>query len=366
MEPTINSNLNPVPNPIQNPASYTQVVPQPIIPRWFNVFLSIYGIGSIVSALFLFIFPVLGGFLAVILSEGKESFLTGFMAYKYSIVGVIPSLVLAYGVFKKRKWIISCLIIQLVSSLISLIIFIFNWNPVSSAIAESTSLPILALLNIVPILILVFALKYRTSFTGKYFAIIPTALLILSLGYMQSSKPASLSSTTLPLDKTEKTTTQHTSAKQEIVTKNGTVSFTLGENVGYENWGDPTTNIGLVFVAKEGKSGTLFGGCGAGSSFIEVSEVDANSRDYDYNKDFKLNPRTETFGSNTYHVYDWRVEPSVTYYEIPYNTSKVIIVYRPKEPCVGNANYRPDLETLLKTFNYSGPTKINLTTDAAR
>ena len=153
----------------------------------------------------------------------------------------------------------------------------------------------------------------------------------------------------------------HNSGEQKIITKNGIVSFTLGEKIDYEVWGSTTSTLALVFVKKGGSSGTLYGGCGAGSSFIEIVEEDLNSPNYDFNKGFKDNLRTEIFGDNKYEVYDWRIEPSIKYYEIYYNTSKVRIVYRPEEPCIKDENYQSDLETLLKTFYYEGSIKTKIT-----
>ncbi len=141
------------------------------------------------------------------------------------------------------------------------------------------------------------------------------------------------------------------SGPQRIQTMNGILTFTLGDNVDYENWGHATSEAALIFTENNKGSGTLFGGCGAGSSFIEVIE-DLDKTIYHTND--RLNVRKETYGNNIYVVYDWAFEPSISYYELYYKNTRVHIVYRPNEPCAVGKNYRPDLELLLKTFNYEG------------
>lgn len=183
--------------------------------------------------------------------------------------------------------------------------------------------------------------------------------ILLALGILGTTGWAILNNPQIKIEMSEKAgfgselDTHTQKGLQKIVTKAGTVSFELGENVDYESWGNATSTLALVFTENNKGSGTAFGGCGAGTSFIEIDE----ERDLNSFEGYKLNEREETYGENTYHVYDWRIEPSISYYELPYENTVVQIVYRPKEPCIAGKNFRPDLDLLLKTFKYDGPAK---------
>jgi len=311
-----------------------------LTPTWLKVIFKIYGSIQILLGIFGVIFPFFATFIALGLANKilTPNEVSGFFytTFGFLLAAGLSSFVLGYGFLKIRKWIIVGLIIPLPLELFYTITHIL-WRQAVPFLDTS--------LLVIQILILIIALTYRSTLTGKYFAFIPITILIFAEVVVGIQTNEAAKNVALGVKRI------HTGV-QEISTNNGLVSFTVGSDVDYQNWGTATSSLELVFTDKDAFEDTSNNSCTPGATFIEVTEEEGSySRNAD--NDFKLNDHTETYGNNTYEVYNLSAAPpSVKYFLLHFSKSDIKIIYRPDYPYVNGKNYQTDLDTLLKTFTY--------------
>lgn len=160
MEPNIISKQN-----INN----TSIESQTNLPTWLKAIFRIYGVGQILAGIIALIIPVFNGF---IVSAMGGDFLGTYKLFAFFAVGALPSFILGYGFLKQKGWVISCLAIRLVYSIIS-----------PFFIAKTNSPSIINLPNVIAVALLVLVVTHRESLKGKYFAIIPVVLMIITTAF---------------------------------------------------------------------------------------------------------------------------------------------------------------------------------------
>ncbi len=138
------------------------------------------------------------------------------------------------------------------------------------------------------------------------------------------------------------------------VVTSGTISFIKNPDVDIEDWAKDEPSLALVFVERGKGSGISEGGCGAGQQFIEISEQYSDR--YTSGSPF-INLGKETFGTNIYDVFDFRLneDESIRYYVILNSLQggekSIEIAYRPNN-CVSKS-YEETFKKVLETFKFS-------------
>ncbi len=151
------------------------------IPIFVGALFRLYGASLILTGFFALAVPLFTAFLAGAMSGVKEGFYEGYKIYAFLAVGALPSFVMAYGLFRLKKWIIAGFVIQLVSQIIG---FFLVSKEELLVFYEVMSVGIL-ILALLPILILILAYIFRRSLNGKYIAYVP--LILITVGLILSS-----------------------------------------------------------------------------------------------------------------------------------------------------------------------------------
>lgn len=353
-------------DPSVNPIISTPPVPtnknsNPTKNSLFDLFFSLI---SVLSAAFLFTICIesISQYMdAAVWNITAAGRIYGSFLFFWSIISLIYFVSL---ITRKRGMLRICV------PLVSLLSFGVFMYVAFSEVSRELNLPsIMNIVNYAFLIPLTIILSLRVLYkSSKIFSLFLGIIIVMSMcfvGYQGYQISKGINPTVTPEDKIRKEAEngfgslndQHTtSGSQKILTKNGTVSFVLGDKVDYERWGGSDAELALVFTPNDGQSGTLYGGCGAGTGFFEVSEDE--NKFYAYEDSDKIDKRKETYGSNTYEVYNWAFEESIRYYVVDYEKSIVKIVFRPNEACAKGVDYWPDVKTFLETFNYEGMRKI--------
>jgi hypothetical protein len=192
MENNVNDNIAKVTDPIikRNNLRFSKYDQEVVTPIWVQAIFKLYGYFQIFSAVSSIIVPMVGGVLlgvlAAALGGGRDSFFEAFKLYGYLVVGVIPAAVLAYGFLRNRKWIITCLGLQLASSLFFYVTGIIGGKSYQNELLSTSFFSSMMILFMaIPVIVIVIAIIYRNTLSGKFFAITPVLLMVLSMAGAQ-------------------------------------------------------------------------------------------------------------------------------------------------------------------------------------